>query len=116
MKIKLVVMLTLFSFLIGGVATAQKGTPKKRTVFLKTNAQCGDCKERIEKVMNFEKGIIYAELHLDSKELEVRYNSKRVTLEKIKEIVSKIGYSADDVEADAEAQGKLPLCCQPGGH
>lgn len=117
MKIKfvLVAFITLF---LSGIVMANNGEkqPKKRTVFIKTSAQCEDCKERIEDVLNFKKGIIYADLHLDTKELEVRYNSKKISLEEIKKLVSEIGYSADDVEADKEAQERLPLCCQPGGH
>lgn len=115
MRNSVIIMVTLFTFLTGA-AMAQKGEPKKQTVFIQTNAQCGDCKERMEEVLNFKKGVIYADLHLDNKKLEVRYHTKRISLEEIKKIISEIGYSADEVEPVKTAQEKLPACCQPGGH
>lgn len=98
-----------------GCASAKEGTPTKRTAFIQTNAICGECKERIEGILNFEKGIVYAELNLDDKKVEVKYNSKRTSIEKIRETISKIGYQADDVAPNKEAQKNLPACCQPGG-
>ena len=97
-----------------GCATAKNGEPVRRTVFIQTNAICGDCKERIEGVLNYERGIIYAELNLEDKKVEVKYNSKKTSVEKIRQIISKIGYQADDVAPDKEAQNKLPDCCKPG--
>lgn len=102
--------------LLASCATTKNGQPVKQTASIQTNAQCGDCKERIEEVLNFEKGIIYSDLDLDTKIVEVKFNSKKTSLEKIKQTIAEIGYDADDVKADKTAQTALPLCCQPGGH
>lgn len=115
MKMRLVMMVAMVT-LMAGYVTAQKGEPKKRTVFIQTNAQCGDCKDRLEGVLNFTSGIIYSDLNLDDKKLEIKYNSKKITLTEIKEIISEIGYDADEVKAIESAQNELPSCCQPGGH
>lgn len=109
------VAIVAFLSIILGCATAKDGEPVKRTAFIQTNAICGECKERIEGILNFEKGIIYAELNLDNKKVEVKYNSKKTSIEKIRETISKIGYQADDIAPDKEAQENLPACCQPGG-
>jgi len=105
-----------FLFVMSGYVKAQKNKPKKRVVFIQTNAQCGDCKERIEGVLNFKSGIIYSDLNMDDKKVEIKYNSKRISLAEIKTIISEIGYDADEVKAVESAQSKLPGCCQPGGH
>jgi|SRR5690554_36215 len=114
MKTKFLFAFLMLTFLTN-LSFAQKA-PKFKTVYIQTNAQCGDCKERLEGELNFVKGIVYAELHMDDKKLEVKYRTSKTDEMKIKTAVSKIGYDADDVKAVEEAQGKLPLCCQPGGH
>ena len=115
MKMRLMMIVALIT-VVSGFATAQKGGPTKKTVFIQTNAQCGDCKDRLEGKLNFTSGIIYSELNLDDKKLEIKYNSKRITLAEIKKIISEIGYDADEVKAVESAQNELPSCCQPGGH
>lgn len=115
MKIKLMMLTLLFAFIAGGL-NAQEGGPKKKTVTIKTNTVCGDCKERIESTLNYEKGIIYAELNVEKQEVEVKYNSKKTSLDNIRKKITEIGYSADDMEPVIEAQQSLPACCQPGGH
>ena len=102
--------------LITSCATSKNSEPAKPTAYIQTNAQCGDCKERIEDVLNFEKGIIYSNMDLDTKIVEVKYNSNKTSIEKIKNTIAAIGYDADEVEAVKSAQSALPTCCQPGGH
>jgi copper chaperone CopZ len=106
----LVAMMSLYNL------SAQEVKKKKtETVVIKTSAECGDCKERIESKLNYTKGISFAELDFETKELTVKYKTKDITLDEIKKIVSEIGYDADDVKANEVQQKKLPLCCQPGG-
>lgn len=110
---KIAILAALISIFLG-CATTKDGKPVRRTAFIQTNSICGDCKERIEGVLNYESGIIYADLNLDNKKVEVKYNSKRTSLDEIRKTISKIGYQADDVPPDKEAQENLPECCQPG--
>ena len=114
MKNGIVLVVVLFS-LLTSCAASKNGETTKPTAYIQTNAQCGDCKERIEGVLNFEKGIIYSNMDLDTKIVEVKYNTNKTSLEEIKTTISAIGYSADDVKAEESAQAKLPACCQPGG-
>jgi len=85
-------------------------------VKIKTSAQCDECKERIEKALAAEKGIKKSDLNLDDQVITVVYYDKRIAPEKIREIISKSGYDADDVAAQKEAYDKLPKCCKKGGH
>lgn len=111
---KSLMMLSIIAILSScGVVNGQSS---KKTISIQTNAQCGDCKERIEEGLNYTKGIAYAELNLENKVVEVKYNSKKISEQEIKKIISEIGYDADEVKANKKSQSELPACCQPGGH
>jgi copper chaperone CopZ len=92
------------------------GQKKIEEAVIQTSAQCGDCKERIESKLNYTKGVVFGELDLDSKKVTVRYKTKSISLQEIKQAIASIGYSADEVKAKEEDVLKLPKCCQPGGH
>lgn len=104
-------VMVLLTFLSINFVSAQK-TEK---VVIKTSAECGQCKERIESKLNYTKGISFAELDYETKELTVKFKADKITLAEIKKIVSELGYDADEVKANMVEQKKLPLCCQPGG-
>lgn len=115
MKKGIMLIAVMFTLLIS-CATSKSGGSSKQISFIQTNAQCGDCKVRLEGVLNFEKGIVYSNMDLDTKIVEVKYNTNKTSLETIKNSIAAIGYSADEVEAVKSAQSALPACCQPGGH
>lgn len=89
---------------------------KPAVVSIQTNALCGDCKERIETTLNQTKGVVYAELSLETKIVEVKFKPGKTDVATLQKTLTSIGYDADDQKADANAQKALPLCCQPGGH
>ncbi len=82
------------------------------TLKITTSAQCGMCKETIEKAMAYERGVTWSELDLSDKVLSVVYKTKRTDAEKIRKAVSDTGYDADNVKADERAYSKLPACCK----
>ena len=89
---------------------------KPALVSIQTNAQCGDCKDRIETALNQTKGVVYAELNMETKVVEVKYKVSKTDVATLQKVLNLAGYDADDQKADAAAQKALPLCCQPGGH
>ena len=105
--------LIIFLLFFSELALSQK---KFEEVIIQTSAQCGDCKERIESKLNYTKGVIFAELELETKKVTVKYKTKFITLLEIKKAIASIGYSADEIKAKEEDVLKLPKCCQPGGH
>lgn len=108
MKVKLFVMLiALFSMSFVKEETKE--------VVIKTSSECGSCKVRIEEKLNYTKGILFVNLDVSTKFLTVKYKESKITLEKIKEIISNLGYDADDVKANQVSQKNLPACCQPNG-
>jgi copper chaperone CopZ len=96
------------------------GTPlfaqKTMVLQIQTSPQCGDCKERIETALNQSKGVVYAELNLDTKVVEVKFKPAKTNKETLQMVLVNTGYQADDKKANPEALKALPLCCQPGGH
>ena len=92
------------------------GQTKTQKVVIKTSTQCGMCKERIEKELNYTKGIIYSELDVPTQRLTVKFKPAKISLLALKEKIAKVGYDADEVKAKEEDVKKLPKCCQPGSH
>lgn len=111
-KLKYLMLLLLMLPFMGGHAQG-KGIQE---VVIKTSAQCGMCKDRIEKELAFTKGVKYAVLDLETKDVTVRFSEKKTTADEIRKVLSGIGYDADSVLADPVAYEKLPACCKKGGH
>jgi copper chaperone CopZ len=108
-------LLTVFILFVFGTSFGQKKASTE-TIVIQTSAQCGDCKERIENVLNYTKGMKFAELDLETKKVTVKYAASKISVQEIKEVIAKIGYDADELKAKKEAVEKLPKCCQPNGH
>lgn len=115
MKILITLIIIGFIAVSTQSVTAQKAK-KTATITIKTSAQCEMCKERIEKAMAYEKGVVSTNLDIETQVLTVKYKVAKTTPEKIKIAITKIGYDADDLKADLKAHDKLPKCCQKGGH
>lgn len=106
-------ILSMAFILFVGMSFAQE--PKVKKVSFKTSAICGMCEDRIEKALNYTKGVVYAELDVDTKMLTVKYKTKHLNSDQIKKIVAATGYDAGDVKKDTEAFNDLPKCCKTEG-
>lgn len=91
---------------------AQAG--KSDTISIKTSVVCGMCKERVEQNLAFEKGIRDVNVNLETKMVLVRFDPRKTNPAEIRKKISKLGYDADEVEADSVAYEKLPACCKKG--
>jgi copper chaperone CopZ len=109
------VLFVVFAVLFIQVARAQEKKAKFETVVIRTSAECGDCEERIANMLNYTKGVKFSELDVESKMLTVKFQPAKIALETIKQKLVELGYDADEMKANPEAQQKLPSCCQPGG-
>lgn len=105
------IFITAITGMFIGTASAQD-----TTISIKTSAQCGSCKKRLENGMSFEKGVSKVVLDLETKELKLTYNKKKTSPQSLKKAISDIGYDADEMPANEKAYNKLPKCCQKGGH
>ncbi len=102
--------------LISATSFGQKKAPKSQTAVILTTAECNDCKERIEGMLNYTKGVKFGELDVPSRKVTVKFSPSVITLDEIKKKISELGYDADDVKANHDAYEKLPSCCKIGGH
>ncbi|MGC8864685.1 MAG: heavy-metal-associated domain-containing protein [Bacteroidales bacterium] len=108
------VLLIGLLFLLGFIHLPAQGSTLRKadTLWIKTSAQCEICKETIEKALAYERGIIFSELDLKTKEVKVIFNPDKTTPEKIRQAISNAGYDADDVRANPKAYQRLPRCCK----
>jgi|ERR1051325_2515030 copper chaperone CopZ len=103
----ILIVITLFVTLSEVEASSQDSS-----IAIKTSAQCESCKKRLEGKMAFEKGVKKVSLDVETKVLSVTYDPKKTSPEKLKTAVTKIGYDADEMQADKKAYDKLPKCCK----
>jgi periplasmic mercuric ion binding protein len=113
LKIMKVLLSIMMLFLMTEMTSAQ--TSKVSTVLIQTSAECNSCKVRLEDKLNYTSGVKYAELNLEDKKLKVKFNTKKITLDEIRQIIAQVGYDADSVKANPKSVKNLPACCQPGG-
>lgn len=117
---KIKIMKSVFLFILVGflaIKTNAQTTPIKKTeeVKIATSAQCEMCKERIEKALYKVKGVISANLDLQTKAVTVIYRTHKTNVDALRQAINLAGYDADDSPSDADAYSKLPGCCQKGG-
>ena len=74
--------------------------------------QCQQCKDRIEKYMSHEEGIVKVNVDYKKKITTVTYLTDRTNVENIKALIANVGYDADDVTAEPDAYKRLPTCCK----
>ena len=107
---KKVLGLLMVLFVFQGMAQTDK--KKVNEVKIKTSAVCGECKDRIEEKLNYTKGIVFAELDLESNIVTVKYKTKFITIKRVKKILSELGYHANELERNKLAFSELPACCR----
>lgn len=118
LQILLVFLLAIITYHFVGAKTHPQSNPKPKwkTIVIQTSAECGSCKERIEGILQKTTAIRFANLNLGNKKLTVKYDSRQLTADKVREIIVNTGYNADTQAANPEAYQNLPACCKIDGH
>ena len=75
-------------------------------------AQCNMCVANIENAMNEIDGILKYKVELNSYKVKVKYNTDKISLQSIEQLISKAGYQANNLSADVDAYNKLSMCCR----
>lgn len=78
----------------------------------KVEGKCEMCEERIEKAAKGVKGVISANWNSKTKQLELVFDDKSTSVEKVQKAIAAVGYDAGDVKASKAAYDKLPGCCK----
>jgi membrane fusion protein, copper/silver efflux system len=76
------------------------------------SGNCDMCKERIEKATKSVKGVSIAVWDIDSKKIEVEYNSMETSNDTIQRAIAKAGHDTDKFKADDSTYTSLPECCK----
>ncbi|MCU0433124.1 MAG: heavy-metal-associated domain-containing protein [Bacteroidia bacterium] len=103
---------------ISGTILLQSQRPADATatsIEIKTSAECTMCKTRLEKALNLTKGVVESNLDLKTRIVTVKYLPNKITPAKIRDIISRTGYDADEVKARPGAYKRLPECCRKNG-
>ena len=98
----------LFAFSLTSFTTFSQG--KVVTANIKVFGNCGMCKERIETALDHP-GIKTATWDTKTKNLEVVYNSKKISEQQIHEIIASAGHDTEKVKAKDDVYAQLPFCC-----
>jgi hypothetical protein len=69
------------------------------------------CKSRIEIGAIKIKGVKYANWDVNSNNLSIIYNSRKLKLDSIKKNIAALGHDTDKFKATEETYNSLPECC-----
>jgi len=81
-------------------------------VSLITNGVCQKCADRFKENVPYFKGVKSYTYDMKTAKLTINYDAKKTNPDQLRQEVSKLGYNADNVKADAAARAKLPACCR----
>jgi len=108
----IIILIATIGFLVTG-ASAQTTVIKE--VKITTSAQCDMCKKRIEEGLFTQKGVVSANLDVNTKIVTIKYRGNKTNEDDLRNYISSLGYQADSVQANKEAYNELPGCCQIDG-
>jgi len=100
------------------ISVVGKSQSKADTLVIKTQVQCDHCKTyetcglKFERDLYLSKGIKDARYNSADTTIVVVYRSNKTNPVAIRQLVSKMGFDADDVPADPKAYDKLDDCCR----
>jgi mercuric ion binding protein len=113
------IFIAFTALLFATTAQAQQ-TKTIQTATIKTAIYCDHCKacetcgKKFNSTLLKEKGVQMVVLDEKAMTIKVTYNTKKTDLPTIKKAISKLGYDADEVKAEAVAYQGLDDCCKKG--
>jgi Cu(I)/Ag(I) efflux system membrane fusion protein len=90
----------------------QATTLSETHAMLVVQGNCEMCKERIEKAAKSVAGVSSAEWNTEAKELHLRFDEAKTSLDNISKAIAKVGYETEKDQANEEAYAALPPCCK----
>lgn len=103
----------LLMFLIIGISTSLYSQKSFNTINISTSATKVKAQEMVENALAVERGVKRFEFKENSGKIEVKYSSKKTSPEKIRKVISEIGFDADDIKANPKAVSLLPVDLKP---
>jgi copper chaperone CopZ len=97
--------------LTGLVTRAQE--PKPESVVLKVpQMKCWMCKDKLEKYLKREEGIINVRCNMSSGTVNIKYHPGRIPLVNLKTAINNAGFDVDDMKATEDSYKSLPPLCK----
>lgn len=94
MKTKNFITLLMATMLAIFPVFAQKSNLNRATIVFNVAMDCHSCQQKIEKNIAFEKGVKALDVSLQKQTVQVTYDTRRTTVEKLQEAIKKLGYEA----------------------
>ncbi len=94
MKTKKIISLVMATMLAIFPAVSQKSKQNRETVVFNVAMDCHSCQQKIEKNIAFEKGVKALDVSLQKQTVQVTYDTRRTTVEKLQEAIKMLGYEA----------------------
>jgi|TARA_Y100000385_G_C13043906_1_gene616570 periplasmic mercuric ion binding protein len=108
---KTIIALIAISTLIS-CSSIKNGEVSKEIETFGVQGNCGMCKATIEKSLQDVPGIYWSEWDIDSQEVTVKFDSKKISLDNIQSRIAKVGYDNNSHRANEEVYNSLPACCK----
>lgn len=102
--------LTIIIALIAGFAVQAQNKNAKANI--EVDGVCNMCKVRIEKAAIKTKGIKLATWNLETKQLAVVYNEKKVDLNTLEQNIAAVGHDTKNIKATDTNYNALDACCK----
>jgi len=111
---KRIIIMALVSLITLGVSAQTNKTASKgeQTVTIQTNGVCQKCADKFKENVPYFKGVKSYTYDQKTAKLTINYDAKKTNPDQLRTEISKLGYNADNVKADAAARAKLPACCR----
>jgi copper chaperone CopZ len=104
-------VIILVALLFSGVAMKAQTSAMKEETF-KVKGNCEMCKKTIEKALNAIDGVKSAKWNVETKIINVKFDTKKLSLARVKGAIAAAGYDSEGYKASDQAYEKLHKCCQ----
>lgn len=101
-------IILLFAACAGKSKVIESGNTNAK---FKVWGNCDMCKETIEAGLKVQ-GISRVNWDVDTKQIEVDYDSTKISLDQIQKTIAASGYDTEKYKADEQTYNNLPECCQ----
>jgi len=94
------------------LSTSTFAQKKNAKVSFEVDGVCMMCKQRIEKAALKTKGVKYAKWDVNTHELSLIIDERKITTETVKKTIAGVGHDTKDFKAPKEAYDNLHECCK----
>jgi mercuric ion binding protein len=101
------------AFEVTEMVTAPQAVSRKlETTRFKVYGNCGMCKDRIERALKSQKGVVAASWDEETMMVGVKYQASLITLEELHQAAALAGHDTDQARTSDETYDNLHFCCK----